>query len=91
MNFHFHKLDINSTNEQGCNIMNFHKLKFNSNSNTEQGRNIMNFTFTNSISTMSRAAADQGHAHAQYNLAAAHLNGHDAGLEEVWNKTNNNK
>jgi len=29
-----------------------------------------------------RAAADQGHAHAQYNLAAAHLNGHDAGLEE---------
>ena len=41
--------------------------------------------------TLNRAAADQGHAHAQYNLAAAHLNGHDAGLEEVWNKTNNNK
>ena len=32
---------------------------------------------------LNRAAADQGHAHAQYNLAAAHLNGHDAGLEEV--------
>ena len=30
-----------------------------------------------------RAAADQGHPHAQYNLAAAHLNGHDAGLDEV--------
>jgi len=29
-----------------------------------------------------RAAADQGHPHAQYNLAAAHLNGHDAGLDE---------
>ena len=37
---------------------------------------LLNFTFP-------RAAADQGHPHAQYNLAAAHLNGHDAGLDEV--------
>ena len=31
MNFHFHKLDINSNTEQGRNIMNFHFHKFNSN------------------------------------------------------------
>ena len=35
-----------------------------------------------SLSGVARAAADQGHAHSSYNLAAAHLNGHETDLEE---------